>query len=640
LSQPNSLPRAQLTVGLTSLLPALGAAAAAFGLLGVLFLLPYPLRDLQYPLGWGAATYAAKANAVAESGLTLLGTVRSAGALLLAVLLRVTGQNAFTLVAMVAVVLAGVAGLGAAGMLRAAFGVGAAWVPVFAFLTWAAFVKNGIMSFHFDNLVNTALILPGFAAALAYTGWREGAVATTLLFMGAGLAHWPFHIFSMAVFVSALVLAAVIPAGGSSAGSRIRQAVPLLAAAAVSVVLVALTFLSISPTGWYGARPQAIGERLRERLGRRLRDPAFYLALPLTAIGILGATATPAPPGGVAARRLFLALMGMWAAVTAVAAAATVLGYPTAGDRLLLFLFPVAILAGVGLWWVARWLARGALGRAGPLAGGTAVVLVVGGFGFLTEQWWVARESPIPTEAVRQASGAARYLAEVAPGRQAVFILSQPRGPAWHVIQALLPGDQLGRSFPYFGTPERFLAGKPSARIRSRPPPPALAFGADPRTLGPDPVGIVIQRYNQQRWEEVLESNPLAIVSSGVLVLIGPVPPTPVPAPPALRADLGVGNLILVGAFLLLLLLATGGGWATALLPGDVLLRVLLAPGLGVATIVLAALLWDRVGLSFAGPLGALPLVLSALGGWVLAVGRSRARRPRQAPGGPDGRAR
>jgi hypothetical protein len=199
------------------------AALAAFGALGVLFLMPYVTQDLQYPLGWGAAREAARAHAVSEGGLALTGTVRSAGSLLLAVLLPTTGQNAFTLIAIVPTVLAAVAGLGAAATMRPAFGLRAIWVPVFAFLTWAAFVRNGIMSFHFDNLVNTALMLPAFAAAIAFARWRSGAVAIAVLFMAAGLAHWPFYAFAIAVFLLSLLLFVWVPLGEPWATWRLRS---------------------------------------------------------------------------------------------------------------------------------------------------------------------------------------------------------------------------------------------------------------------------------------------------------------------------------------------------------------------------------------------------------------------------------
>src|SRR5207245_10620506 len=113
------------------------------------------------------------------------GTIRAGLPLLLAVLGRATGRDAFTLVAIIPSVLAGVAALGAAVMARAVFGVSARWVPVIGFLSWAAFGSNGIPLHHFDNLLNAALILAGFGAALAFVAGGRGAVAAGVLFMGA-----------------------------------------------------------------------------------------------------------------------------------------------------------------------------------------------------------------------------------------------------------------------------------------------------------------------------------------------------------------------------------------------------------------------------------------------------------------------
>lgn len=602
------------------------AVLAAFGALGLLFLSPYVTRDLDYPLGWGAATYAAKANAVAGTGLALMGTVRSAGSLLLAVLIGATGQNAFTLVAIVPAVLAAVAGLGAAGILRAALGFPPAWVPVVAFLTWAAFVKNGIMSFHFDNLVNTALILPGFAAALAFAAWGRGALAATVLFAAAGLAHWPFHLFAMAVLGLAVVLSAMAPVGHPWAGwpGRLRHAVPLLVAPVVSTGVVALTFLSVSPTGWYGARPQAIGSRLQARLVRRLSEPAYYPALPLMALGAAVSVLHRPAPGRPGGRRLFLALMGTWVALTALAAAATAAGLPTAGDRLLLFLFPVPILSAVAL----RWAARGLHGRLGPRLGAVAatalVLAVVALFGVPTARWWAERQVAIDAEAVRQSRAAGRYLADAEPGRDALFVLPRPQGPAWHVVQSMLPPEVLVRAYPYFGGVEAFLAGKPSRRIFDRPPPPALSFGPNPRGMGPNPVAVVIGRYAGPGFEGLATEAPERLVAPGVLVLSGP-PPVPLAAPPGpVAADVTAANLVIVAAIVVGLLLLAGGGWAIALLPGDPLLRFVVAPGLGVATVALAALGWDRAGLPLGGWAGTVPLVLAAGAGWALAAAVAR----------------
>src|SRR6266567_4008342 len=167
----------------------LGVVAATFVALGVLFLFPYLQRHFRYPIGWGAPGYVAKAADVRGNGLVLSGTIRVGGSLLLAVLMSATGQSAFTLVAIVPAMLTAIAGLGAVAMVRGPFEMRPIWVPVIAFLAWAGFVRNYILNFHLDNLVNASLVLPAFAAAIVFASRRKGALAATILFMAARLAE-------------------------------------------------------------------------------------------------------------------------------------------------------------------------------------------------------------------------------------------------------------------------------------------------------------------------------------------------------------------------------------------------------------------------------------------------------------------
>src|SRR5204862_5365609 len=77
---------------------------------------------------------------------------------------------------------------------------------VIGFLAWAAFGQNSTINLHLDNLLNGVAILAGFAAAMAFVSGGRGALAATLCFMLAGLAHWPFYVFAMAVFGLALAV--------------------------------------------------------------------------------------------------------------------------------------------------------------------------------------------------------------------------------------------------------------------------------------------------------------------------------------------------------------------------------------------------------------------------------------------------
>jgi hypothetical protein len=592
------------------------AAAAA---VVVLFLVPYALTGRRYPVAWGAATYVAKARSASQDGLALLGLIRPAGSLLLAVLMRATGQNGFTVVAIAPAVLAAVIGLAAAGMVRAALGIHPWWVPVISFLTWAAFVQNDLMTFHFDNLVNAVFVVAGFAAAVAFAGQGKGAVAAGMLFLAGGLAHWPFYLFAMGIFLFAIALSVWTPVGIAWKGwpRRLSRSIPLLASAAASGVLVLLSLFDRPPTGWTGVRLGPIAGRLRHRFLDAVAEPHSFYALPVSALGIAAAGLVRPAPERSGSRRLFICLMGAWSVVTVGAVVAQLAGIPAAGARVISFFFPLAILAGVAVWFAARWVATRGPRGIGMAAGGLIVVSVVMGLGGLTARWWASHGTEIRRESVRQVMSAGSYLAEVAPGRSAVFLVRG--GLEWWVTQASLPPDELDRAFPYYDSPQSFLTN-PSRRGQN------LRFGPPPDSLGPDPVGILIERFNPGAFRTWSAGSPERVVAPGVFVLRGPLPDRPLPAEEPPVANVALPGLIWIPAVILGLLFLVGAGWAVALLPGDPVVRVALAPALGAASIVLAAVAWGLGGLPFTGLYPLVPVAISALLGWDAALVLARPR--------------
>src|SRR5207253_11299049 len=100
----------------------------------------------------------------------------------------------------------------------------------------------------------------------------------------------------------------------------------------------------------------------------------------------------------------------------------------------------------------------------------------------------------------------------------------------------------------------------------------------------------------------------------------GPVPVRPLGSVQAPFANSGRLGLLLIPALILAILLVAGGGRSLTLLPSDPIVRVTLAPALGVAVISVAALAWDRAGLSLRGNLPLVPVALSAASGWAAAV--------------------
>jgi len=248
-------------------------------------------------------------------------------------------------------------------------------------------------------------------------------------------------------------------------------------------------------------------------------------------------------------------------------------------------------------------------------------VLVAGAvaiLGGLTAKWWAGVRPAIEARTVQEATFAGEYLDQTARGRQAVFILTESiRTPAWQSIAAALPPDEHARTFPYYGSLAHFLIGRPSKRVFSIPPPPALSFGPSQSSLRPGAVAIVIERFNARVFRKVGSRSPERVIASGVLIARGPLPRLPLPGPRLATANVGPAGLVGVSALVVALLYAAGGGWAVWLLPTDRLLRASLSPALGIATISLCALAWARIGLSLTGHLGDAPLALATGLGWL-----------------------
>jgi hypothetical protein len=601
--------------------PAALGAAVTLAAVAALLLFPYLTREVRYPLGWDAPAYVARINTVAFEGLETFGTIRAASPLLFSVLMKATGQNAFTLVAIVPAVLAGVIAVGAAALAAAGLGISPGWTPVIGFLAWAGFGFNGMINLHLDNLVNAALVLPAFAALVAYQAGGRGLVAVAILLMAAGLAHWPFFLFAAAVYTGAVMLFVLPwPRADRPEGSPVRTAARLLAPVGVSGAFVGLTFLGIAESGWVGARLGNLSDQLRRRFLDRLGDPFRYYAVPLAALGAVAAAKVRDVPSRTA-RRLFLALMVSWTGATIAGGMAQWLGLPSAGARLLHYFFTVPILAGILVWVSARAL-RSRGGVWGVTGAAAVVVLVVGGFAVLAADLRANNRLWIRPVVVQQVTAAQGYLELVPDEVPVVFVLREGSAstPSFAVVKAVLDSAELPRVFAYYGTADGFRARRPSIphAPNSAVPPPAPS----------DAVLITLRDVNRREFGLVRDDAPGRIVGPGVAVIQGELPSSPVAVPEPPVARTGVAGLLGVSALVVAVLFLAGGGWAIGLLPPMPAVRVGVAPGLGVAAIVLFALALDRIGLPITGWGAVAPLALASVVGWAFAwvrLGRDRA---------------
>lgn len=564
------------------------AAVGAFSVVAALFLLPYVANELAYPLGWDSPFYVWRTAAVGVDGLDRIGGIRPATPLLFHGLGALTGTGPFTIAAAGSAVLAAVAGLSAAGLLRAAFGIGPGWVPVVALVTWLGFGHPGMVREQPDNVLNAALVLGAYAAAVHLVRTGRGWWAVSLMLSGAGLAHWPFFV---------LALGTTTIAASAFAGRRLidrdeedgRRARKLLGAAVVAAGAVGAAAVWRPAAAWTAPRLGRLSDVLLDRFRRRVGDAHRLPILPLAGLGIAAASRRRDLPG----RRLFLHLMLAWIGLTALGVALQAAGVPTAGLRLLNHLFPLTLLTAALLCWLGA--------NAGRAAGAVASVVVLLGFGALAIPFQLQGKVWYEPQAVQQAASAGAWLL-AHPGTEAVVTI---------------PGrDPL--------TTERRRN-----TVRAAMPPravPHVGFRSASMAEGPDALGrtvIALRAYDAAGYEAFIDSAAVE-VAEGVSVLApgaasGPPPPVAIPA-----SDTRPSTLAWIVAAATLALFGAGLGWSRALLPGDPLLIWTLAPAIACALTSVIGVAWAAVGLPLDGAAGAGPLALTAMTGAAAGLRRVR----------------
>ena len=456
--------------------------------------------------------YVWRTAAVGVDGLDRIGTIRSAGPLLFAALARAGGRNVMTIAAIGPALVAGVAAAAAGGVARAALRVRAAWIPVFGLLVWSAFGRPGMVREQPDNALNAALVLAALAAALARAESGRGTAAVFALLLAAGLAHWPFYAVAAAAFALGIAWW-----GRTELRARLRRdegaegaAGPLLVAVGASGAAVLASFLGAARGVWRGPRLSELSDVLKGRFVRRVGELQRYPSVALAGAGALAAAREPAPPVPPRARGLFLSISGAWVLLVLGGVVAQAAGIPTAGIRLLNYLFPVTLLTGVFVWWAARRLSAGGSG-AGRAAAAVVVVLVVAGFGALAWPGQLRGEPWYEPDAVNQIAAAGGVLegavarGELDPAAAVRFPIQIPERPndrltleRWrNTVLAILP-------------PER--AAHAVVVVTDVGDPLGLAGGSLEST-GPT---VAIRRYNPEGFELVRAADPRRAIEPGV----------------------------------------------------------------------------------------------------------------------------
>jgi len=559
-------------------------AGIAFAVVALVFVLPYLANELRFPLGWDSPFYVWRTGAVGVDGLDRIGGVRPATPLLFNALAGLTGSDSFTVAAIGPALLAAVAGLAAAGLLRASHDIGPWWVPPMAVLAWIGFGHPGMVREQPDNVLNAALFLGALAAAVAYVRWGRGWWAVALLLTGAGLAHWPFFVLAAGVVI--LAAAAFAGRGLISPGrdEETRRARNLIGAAGAAGGAVGAALLWRPATAWTTPQLQTLKEILRERFLRRAGDPHRLPVLPLAGAGLALASRRRDRPE----RRMFFLLMLVWIGLTAIGAALQAAGVPTAGLRLLNHLFPLTLLVGVLVWWIGTRLGtRGAVAAA-------AVTLV--GFGALAIPFQLGGRPWYEPAAVRQIASAGAWLEANAPGTPVVITV----GTVGDVLTRERRRNTILASLPPEVARRTSVSDRPSARLF-----------------------VAVSAYDQRGYDllrHIGREIAPGVAAGGTELGTEPVGPL-LDGPLADTDPWTVSVVVILGG---VALFAAGLGWAVALLPQDPVLRWTLAPALGAAVATLIGVAWAAAEIPLDGPAGAGPLAVSAVAGAGVAFGRSR----------------
>jgi hypothetical protein len=496
-----------------------------------------------------------------------------------------------------------------------------------------------------DNLLAAAVFMAAVVPMAFSLRDRAALVPAILLFGAGGLIHWAFFAFMFGV----LGLAAVAYVPSSWRAWRRGEASLLdtpsarlgeIAAGGAAFGAVAiLVVLATRPRA-----PHSVSLEFAKKLGEDIPKYHFSLALPVAAVGA-GSLIAPAKDEAPAGRHRFaLAFLLSWCVVSLagfVAFKVFRVGVPA--HRFLAFALAVPVLGGIGLTWIGR-----SLGRLARPVAAVVVLLALAASAYVSHREWFGTHSWVDPDKIEEAATAASYLdaAHISDGRPVVFIVLD-RDASYvslesHMIRAALPPRRIRQTLIYAGSPQGYLARRPTLGPHGRPTAVSQAYF---RTVQPtytrDPVVIMLYTFDIRYFNGWKAEHPSTLMGPGVALIRGPALSAAIPGAHAPIGQLSTAKIAVLALGMFGVLWIVGMGWTSALLgrwvgPREV---VALAPAIGIAVVVVGGILIDRAGIRLSGASGAAaPFLLAALGGivaWWLARHRSGLRTPSRAAG-PD----
>ncbi len=616
----------------------------------------YPLFGLHVTIGSDAPVYAWWARVGGALGMGPLGTGTRPGSVgLVATLSRVTTAPAAGVVAAAIPALAAATGLAAGAVSELALGADRP-----RFLLVAVFAGS-YLTLLADGYLSTFAFLTAFVAALACMASSltttdasaDGAapdarranapvVCAAALILAAGLAH-PL-LLGLAGAVVAGGIVALLPI----AARALRRGAPLRSTGAARVGAGGLAGAILVPGGlalsggFAGSavvtsrdailRNAGRSSLLRSSYTRKLtHDFAWYrvlVVLGLAATPLLGRKEAGAAWRTERARFLWGAAIA-WVAAAGAGVAVLLAGTSVPGQRLAATCLALPLLAGVGL--AAMWRR--------PRAGAWRVAAAAGAVLFLVLAWsrWLGAR-PLDSPAVlTDARAAAVALAGTPPGTPLVVVMDDRTStPTIGLIRYMndlrgaVPPAAAGRVHVFLGTPEDFLASRPT--ITGQPEHDAYSRSSleTIRNLSSRPLVVAVRAFDPVSFQRALSVPDAKRIAPGVVVLPGSAPIA------ATSSASGVGSgpqspWLPVWASALLLAIASVAGWPFTALVLDRnagRLRWALAPAFGFAALMLASVLVDGAGLRLSGAGGWVALAVAAVPAWAVLLWSS-ARAPR-----------
>jgi hypothetical protein len=579
----------------------------------VVLLWPYVVDGYRFGVGPDVPVYLWWTRVGASEGLSMVGSRPGAPALASA-LAGTLLLNASAVTAGLSSALGVAIGAATAALVRAAGGrVGKTWL--------LAGLLAGVFSVHLvaGYLANLVLATTFLAAAACLAGTRRTWWAAALLLAGGGLAHPPFLVHAIVVFLGAAALA-------WRAGARDEARDVALSATAGGLVAGAGILVTVTGSHAIAAETSRDGYLRRAGLDATLVD-AYRERFRLRAARYVQWISVPLAIGGTVTAEGFLnRFLVSWLAVLAIGIP---VGYVTGWlppDRLVTFGFAVPVGAALGLAWVQRrlraraWVARFAVvGLAGWMIVGALLA------------WGRQRPFISPTEAELARSAALRlFLPD--EGRPIVFIVDDADtmatflgSRAANIVRAAADPGRAADFYVFVGTVSDFFEGR--ATVRGDPEydalsrltlddiprePEALVLVLAPFYRGEDP-GAHPRLAEQEPGLWASETLPEYSVAGGIEVLgFGPSPPFWI-------------SLATIAILALLALL--GLGYSRAVFD-DPVTAIATSPAFGAAAVTLVAVTLDRVGLRLAEiPVALAASALAGFGGFALLVVKGKRNR-------------